>query len=262
MSKAGHLELRTLPVATANGLPPLLFLPGAFHGAWAFERWLPYFADRGFSAWALSYRGHGASGGGYAGAALADYLADIQMAIASLGTSPVLIGHSMGGLLIQFLLSEHKFPASVLVAPVPHTGIPLTSILRLVLEHPVLLVRSLLAGDMKSLLTVFARHDFFSARMPENERDRHTERMGGESLRAYLQMGPLGPRPVAIAGRTPVLVLAASEDRNFTPRRLAKTAAVWGGDLEVVAGSGHEVMLDMHWRDAAELIEKWIRARC
>src|SRR5205814_4810548 len=43
--------------------PPVLFVPGFGHGAWAFaEHWLERTAERGFPAYAMSLRGHGASG--------------------------------------------------------------------------------------------------------------------------------------------------------------------------------------------------------
>ena len=40
--------------------PPVLFVPGFGHGAWAFaEHWLEHAAARGFPAYAMSLRGHG-----------------------------------------------------------------------------------------------------------------------------------------------------------------------------------------------------------
>jgi pimeloyl-ACP methyl ester carboxylesterase len=42
---------------------PILFVHGAWHGAWCWENFLPYFADRGYGAYAVSLRGHGASQG-------------------------------------------------------------------------------------------------------------------------------------------------------------------------------------------------------
>ena len=41
---------------------PLLFVHGAYTGAWCWDEYfLPYFAERGFEAHAVSLRGHGAS---------------------------------------------------------------------------------------------------------------------------------------------------------------------------------------------------------
>ena len=46
-----------------TGRPPVLFVPGFGHGAWAFaEHWLEHAAGRGFPAYAMSLRGHGDSG--------------------------------------------------------------------------------------------------------------------------------------------------------------------------------------------------------
>eukprot|EP00955_Chlamydomonas_euryale_P040753 351801-Chlamydomonas_euryale.AAC.16 len=45
-----------------NGRPPLLFLHGSYHGAWCWqENFLPFFADVGYNAYALSFRGQGES---------------------------------------------------------------------------------------------------------------------------------------------------------------------------------------------------------
>ena len=41
---------------------PLLFVHGAWHAAWCWEEnFLGFFADRGYRALALSFRGHGGS---------------------------------------------------------------------------------------------------------------------------------------------------------------------------------------------------------
>ncbi len=43
---------------------PLLFIHGAWHGAWCWDDYfLPYFAQKGYSAHAVSLRGHGESPG-------------------------------------------------------------------------------------------------------------------------------------------------------------------------------------------------------
>lgn len=50
-------------VALSRRRPPLLFVHGAFCGAWIWnEHFLPHFADRGWEAYAVSLRGHGGSG--------------------------------------------------------------------------------------------------------------------------------------------------------------------------------------------------------
>ncbi len=79
--------LKALPSAP-SAKPPLLFLHGAFSGAWVWaEHVLGFMADRGYAAYALSFRGHGRSEGrgDLDRHGLADYADDVRTAIRSIG---------------------------------------------------------------------------------------------------------------------------------------------------------------------------------
>ena len=55
-------EVLTARVDGPTNAPPVLFVPGYGHGAWAYaEHWLEHTAERGFPAYAVSLRGHGNS---------------------------------------------------------------------------------------------------------------------------------------------------------------------------------------------------------
>ena len=78
-----NLELLHWPAAGpaaprgASPRPPLLFVHGAYSAAWVWdETFLPWFAGKGFDAYAVSLRGHGASDGhgGVAWATLGGYV--------------------------------------------------------------------------------------------------------------------------------------------------------------------------------------------
>jgi len=80
--------------------PPLLFVPGYGHGAWAFaENWLEHCATRGYSAYAMSLRGHGDSGSA-PHTTLRAYAHDVVQVAARLPRRSVLIGHGVGGLAV------------------------------------------------------------------------------------------------------------------------------------------------------------------
>ena len=56
-----RLEVRKRLPATRSRKPPLLFVHGGYCDAWFWEPYfLPWFAARGYAAYALSLRGHGA----------------------------------------------------------------------------------------------------------------------------------------------------------------------------------------------------------
>ncbi|MEH3142372.1 MAG: alpha/beta fold hydrolase [Mycobacterium kyogaense] len=106
---------------------PLLFVHGAWHAAWCWdEHFLGWFADRGYRALALSLRGHGASGTDKPlnDCTFDDFEADVAAVAGDLGTPPVLIGHSMGGFVVQKYLETHDAPAAVLMASMPPAGLP------------------------------------------------------------------------------------------------------------------------------------------
>ena len=78
--------------------PPLLFVHGSAHGAWCWaEHFLDYFADQGFSAYALSLRGHGASGGRkrLRWASIADYVDDVARVAADVRRTATAYGAEM-----------------------------------------------------------------------------------------------------------------------------------------------------------------------
>src|SRR5262249_37438026 len=73
--------------------PPVLFVPGFGHGAWAFEEhWLERTASRGFPAYAMSLRGH-ANSGADPRASIRAYTHDVIQVAASLPRQCVLVGH-------------------------------------------------------------------------------------------------------------------------------------------------------------------------
>ena len=119
------LEILHRPAKSAASLrPPILFVHGSYSSAQIWEpRFLPYFSANGYSCHALSLRGHGHSDGMLSWASLADYVDDVAQAMDTLDEPPVLIGHSMGGLVIQHLLARHRPRAAVLLATVPPSGL-------------------------------------------------------------------------------------------------------------------------------------------
>src|SRR5687767_268125 len=95
---------------------PLLFVHGGWHGAWAWdEHFLPYFADHGFVAHALNLRGHGniPNPKSLRWTRIKDYVDDVVQVAESITPAPVILAHSMGGLIAQHALTRFHAPAGV-----------------------------------------------------------------------------------------------------------------------------------------------------
>ena len=93
---------------------PLLFLHGELAGSWLWERYLGYFAARGWEGHALNLRNHfWSQTADPATLSFDTYTDDVVAAIERFGSSVVVVGHGMGGLLA--LKAAERIPVSGLV---------------------------------------------------------------------------------------------------------------------------------------------------
>ena len=104
---------------------PILFVHGGQHATWCWdEHLLDFFAAKGYRAVAVSFRGHGKSPSSkpQRACSIADYVEDVRLVAETLPQTPVVIGHSLGGFVVQNYLELHAAPAAVLVASAPPQG--------------------------------------------------------------------------------------------------------------------------------------------
>ncbi len=234
--------------------PPLLFVHGAYHSAWVWdEHWMPEAADRGWPCYALSLRGHGGSEGGEKQLGkwtLRDYAHDVLEAARSLDETPVLVGHSMGALVVQRVLDDFKARAGVLVAPFPPHG-GYRTLARIARRHPTDLAR---LAAFRSLPP--RREYFFSDRISDEEAQDYLARIKDESGIAQLELAlPRRRTPEPLA---PVLVLGAEEDALVDPVDVVRTGKAYGTQARMFRGMGHDMMLDAGWRAPLEIMLRWL----
>ena len=108
----------------------IVMVHGAFCGGWTFERFRAPFEAVGLEVIAPDLRGHGPEERAEAviGVSMADYAADIAHLCAGLPEPPVLLGHSMGGLVAQLAARKARVQALVLLAPSPPWGVAASSL--------------------------------------------------------------------------------------------------------------------------------------
>ena len=114
----GRLIVGALP---QDGRPGLLFVPGAYHGAWCFAHYLDYFAAAGLACAALDLRGHGAlpQDAAFASTTIADLGHDVACALDALEGPTIVVGHSMGALPALLAARQRPVAGVVLMAPSP-----------------------------------------------------------------------------------------------------------------------------------------------
>ncbi len=97
---------------------PLLFVHGELGGSWVWERYLGYFARRGWEGHALNLRNHyWSQTADPARLSFASYTDDVVSVLERLGPATVVVGHGMGGLLVLKAAERHQVGGVVLVAP-------------------------------------------------------------------------------------------------------------------------------------------------
>lgn len=261
-----YLEVITQSASDHVRSTPILFVHGGWIGAWFWqEHFMPYFAEYDYTSYALSLRGHADSprfkpmflhG-------VADYVADVAQVAEQIeqeiGTRPVIIGHSMGGYVTQKYLEHYTAPAAVLMASLPVMG-ALPFQWRLTLSHPIPTLKSLLTLNGHHLIArqEHAHELFFAESMPESQVAEYHARLGSESIRILLDAGIIRrPRPDSI-NPTPILVLAAGQDKVFPLREQEATAHAYGATLEVLPDMAHSIALEAEWQEAADRIISWL----
>jgi non-heme chloroperoxidase len=269
-SRSNTLEVLVSPPEQARaGMPPLLFIHGAYAGAWCWqEHFLPYFAAAGFHAAAVSLSGHGASRrrdqlDSYS---IDDYVADVAEAAAALPTPPVLIGHSMGGFVVQKYLEKHAAPAAVLMCSVPPQGLAISAV-NMFFGKPGLLVdlNRLMSGGQVALDNL--REALFAQPLPLDDLMRYYRLSQPESHRAIWDMMLFNlPHTANVLTNLPrgaddLLVLGAELDLIIAASLVEMTAHRYGTEATLFPGLGHGLMLEADWEIPARHLAGWLADR-
>jgi pimeloyl-ACP methyl ester carboxylesterase len=201
---------------------PLYLIHGELGGSWLWERYLGYFASRGWEVHALNLRAHfWSSTADVAGLTFDSYLEDVRSGLARLGSNPVLVGHGLGALLAMRAAESAPVGGLVLLAP------PLPRELRPPAE----------AHALREVPTVFRRDLVGWAGLPEHLRRQNPDLSIADVLRVQHMMGQESgaARRAVLSGVNvdrdlllglPRLVVGAGLDRLY-PESESESVADW-----------------------------------
>lgn len=255
-----RLEVISSGLSKHADQPPLLFVHGAWHGAWCWNcGFLDRVARQGYEVHAMSLRGHGASEGHerLRTTRVRDFVDDISAVIDALRAPPVVIGHSMGGFLTQKLMERRRLPGAVLMASMPPNGVA-GFVGKLLRTDPVGLLQANLTLNMRLMVSTPERVKdlFFSDLTADAEIAAFAARMGDEAYLAYLDM--MFADLCKPAKGTPVLVLGAENDAIFSVATTRRIAETYETEPIIFPGMAHDMMLDAGWEKVADAIVDWI----
>ena len=238
------------------------------HGMWCTgEVWGNYrtvFEDKGYAVMTPTLRHHDATSGAAPDPALGttsllDYAADLEKDIRELDAPPVIMGHSMGGLLAQILCGRGLGKAGVFLTPAAPAG-----------------VMALTPSVVKTFARVLTTWGFWrKPTFPTFAEATYAvyNCLGGEEQRAeYAKLVHESGRAAAeiafwlVDGRTaarvgaltcPALTVGAAHDR-ITPVSVVRKVACRYGDYKEFPDNAHWVLGEPGWQDVASYCREWL----
>lgn len=246
-----------------SSLPPLLFVHGAWHGAWCWKPLMDYLAKKGFTSYAFDLPGHGTrESEKVAGLGIMDYVAELETAIEELApVKPILIGHSMGGLIVQKFLENNDAPAAMLIAPCPARGGSLWLPVKYFLHQPIAGTTAVLWIRTAIRSQTMCNRLFFDD-ISQEKLNAHLKKLGPESSKAIRQMViPFLKETASQITSTPVAVAAAGKDYFFGFKRLQKWTEKSGYDFLPFPEAAHNLICEPEKFDFGEKIYKWLEQK-
>ena len=240
---------------------------GAFCGGWAFEEFARPFKRAGFAVQTPSLRHHDCGAHppeALAQTSLLDYADDLAALIGKLNEKPILLGHSLGGLLAQMLAARGLARATVLLAPSAPWGVVATTFFEMASAQAMFLT-----GDFWNRVLP-PRFDIAAAnsldKLSDQERQAVYERFVPESGLATFETmlwAIDAKRASEVQARDvvcPLLCLAGEKDQINPPSTVRRIAARYGGRavFEELAGKSHWLIGERGWEDVAARVLKWL----
>jgi pimeloyl-ACP methyl ester carboxylesterase len=245
-------------------MTPIVMVHGAFCGGWAFEAFRKPFEAAGCAVACPDLRGHadGDQPDAVAGVSMADYAADVAEVCARSSEPPVLIGHSMGGMVAQLAARRAPLRALVLLAPSPPWGVAGGTLEEAVTAFGVQMLGPFAAGALEPDRGLMRRYSL--DRLEPAAREAVANRLRPESARAVRETltwwsdpfmtTSLGPGPLAV----PSLVIVGERDVVHSPSTARAVAERIGAEFRIAPGMSHWLLGEPGWERVAGQTQDWI----
>lgn len=263
--KSPNVEIVKHTPSTTTKSREILFVHGYMQGPWVWHKFIPYFVDQGYCCYTLKLNRHYGRLGRHKQRwkSVNTYVEDLKHCIDAMDQPPVVIAHSMGGMVLQEYLKTSTVPAAVLLAAVGSKGLGPATV-RMTKNHPAAALKSNILFDPSVMIGTpeLYRQIFFSAAFSDEELQALHPKIEFDSYLAYMEMLLFNPRSKAIENvkshNIPLLVFGSPEDIVVGEAEIRKTASAYDAEVKLFPGIGHNMMLDQGWEQVADHISNWL----
>ena len=251
--------------SAAGGKAPVMMIHGGFCGPWVWDGFAKKFETAGYVVHRPVLRFHDMDKPPEAlgTTSLGDYVADLEASMDSLPSAPILVGHSLGGLLAQMLAARRPVKACVLLAPSAPWGVPPSTLFEIGAAQAMLLQPGFWTKILSPDSIIAGWH--FLDRYPPEEQKVLFKRFGPESGRATFEMMHWGldmSRASEVDARKvqcPLLLLAGGEDRIHPPGTVQRIAELYGNaTFEKQPGMSHWLIGEPGWDVVCDRSLAWL----
>ena len=239
---------------------PVIMVHGAFCGGWAFDAFRAPFEAAGHPVLTPDLKGRG--GGSRGMASMADFAAGVADIVRAQSQAPILIGHSLGGLVAQLAATRASVRGLILLAPSAPWGVAGGS-----MEEAVSAVSLYGLGPywLQAIEPDYSIARTYSLdRLDKAARKAVFARMVPESGRALWEtlnwwLDPFMTTSVR-AGRiaAPVLGVAGGRDLVHPSPTVRRTVERLGGEMKVFDEMSHWLLSEPGWELVADACLAWI----
>lgn len=268
-----HLEVIIYEPEPTHALEPfeIVLIHGSCHTAECWRHFQESFAQAGYRSLAINLRGHGNSQGRESVLRnhLQDYVSDVEQVIREKVSRPfVLVGHSVGGYVVQSYLYQADLPRPagtvLLASPTIAQVQQVRPDLKTVLPYSGLFLRMAITGNARALYPTpkETRRWFFTPDTPQEIVDDCFRHLQDDSIRASFDSSRL-PSPEKQGrppGETPMLLIGADRDALFSPSSIQASASAYNAEAMIFPKRGHDLMLDQRWEEVAEYMVQWMKS--
>ena len=224
----------------------LVFVHGMLSNADVWNPFLDYFSERGFSCKAVNLK----EGLNLRKVHFRDYVDKVKAMVTE---EDIIIGHSMGGLIVQKVAEETTIKGGVAICSAPPKGIKFSG--RIVLSSSKYALKVIMRKPFKEDYSYIKKYMLVGV---EEEKAKNIyEKLEKESAIVTYE---LGMNRIAVDEKKvncPLLFIATKKDRLCTPEVVKRIAEKYNAEYKLYDGC-HHFFCNINWRDIAKEIYKFI----